>query len=184
MQEIEFNEEKFRELILYIASECSDDVFWGATKLNKQLFFCDFLAFQQLGQPITGAEYMALDYGPVPRRMLPTRAQMLLDGDIIIETRAFQKRIVALRTADLSQFSSEEIHLVKDVVEQLRESSADEVSELSHRFIGWKAAIAEGQAKGENIAIPYGTVFVSRPTLTEEENAETLEMARKHEWPV
>ena len=35
----EFDRKKFEELILLIARECKDHTFFGATKLNKILFF-------------------------------------------------------------------------------------------------------------------------------------------------
>ena len=40
--------DKFRELILYIAQESEGDPNFGATKLNKILFFCDFLGLPRL----------------------------------------------------------------------------------------------------------------------------------------
>ena len=181
---MEFNQRKFKELILYLAEKCSDDILWGATKLNKQLFFCDFLAYQQSGQSITGADYMALDKGPVPRRFLPIRAQMVADEDIIIEQRQYQTRIVPLRQPDLSQFTDNEHQLIDTVVLALKDSTADQVSDLSHRFIGWQAAIAEGSATNNHVTIPYGTVFVRRPTLTEQELQDALAMACKYEWPI
>lgn len=180
----EFEEAKFKELVLYIAGQCKDDIFWGVTKLNKQLFFSDFLAYRELGEAITGADYMAIEYGPAPKRMCPIRETMLLDEDIIIERRAFQERIIPLRPAKLDDFSPEELALVDEVIDQLRESDSDEVVELSHRFHGWVAARREGLATGQHVVIPYGTVMVSGPTLTDEELAETMEMATKYEWRV
>ena len=53
-----FNEGKFKELVLYIASRCERDPTFGAVKLNKELFFSDFWAYAEFGEPITGAEYI------------------------------------------------------------------------------------------------------------------------------
>ena len=57
---IPFNEQKFKELVIYIAGRCESDPYFGAVKLNKLLFFSDFFAYAKLGNPITGAEYMKL----------------------------------------------------------------------------------------------------------------------------
>src|SRR5215467_9574991 len=81
---IQPNDEKFKELILYIASHSEDDPAFGATKLNKLLFFADFITYLRLGHPITGQEYQRLENGPAPRRMLPAKAELLLDNDIAI----------------------------------------------------------------------------------------------------
>ena len=34
-KQFEFNDRKFRELVIYIAEKCADDPTFGATKLNK-----------------------------------------------------------------------------------------------------------------------------------------------------
>ena len=70
------DDEKFKELVLYIARKSECDPRFGATKLNKLLFFSDFLAFKRLGSPITGQTYFKLDHGPAPRRMLPLKERM------------------------------------------------------------------------------------------------------------
>jgi len=38
------NDRKFQELLLYVAARCEGAPTFGATKLNKILFFADFLA--------------------------------------------------------------------------------------------------------------------------------------------
>jgi uncharacterized phage-associated protein len=158
---VEFNEHKFKELILYIATQCKEDVFYGAVKLNKVLFFSDFLAHERLGQPITGAEYMAIEHGPAPRRLLPIREEMLEEGDIVVEQRAHQTRILAAREPDLKQFSPEELAIVDYVVLSLRNIAAEEVSDLTHQLPGWRAARARSLETGENAAISYTSGPVS-----------------------
>jgi hypothetical protein len=56
--------EKLRELILHVARRSEGDIAFGVTKLNKLLFFIDFLACLRFGKPITGEEYQKLDNGP------------------------------------------------------------------------------------------------------------------------
>ena len=179
-----FNEQKFKELILYIATQCQDDIFWGATKLNKQLFFSDFLAYRNFGTPITAADYMALEYGPVPRRLLPIRADMIEEEDCRLEAWDHQERIVALRDPDLTFFAEHELSLIGEVIAILRDSTADEVSDLSHRFAGWLAAVREGQAVGRHVSIPYATAAVEQVTPDEDVIAEGFLLADKYEWPV
>ena len=40
---------KLKELILHIAKECCDDPTFGATKLNKILWWADFLFYRATG---------------------------------------------------------------------------------------------------------------------------------------
>ena len=178
----EFDRKKFEELILLVARECEGHTFFGATKLNKILFFSDFCAFAELGNSITGAEYVALEHGPVPRLLVQIRNDMVKKGELVIEHRGNQERVIARRNAQTDIFSPAEHYLINGVIRELESENADSVSELSHKFLGWKAARAEQEATGQNTAIPYESVFVSnrRPTTTE--ISEVASVAKEHGW--
>jgi hypothetical protein len=159
------NEARYRELVLYICQKCASDPKFGATKLNKILYFSDFLAYATLGEPITGFEYQRLPNGPAPRRMVPMRDEMKRRCDLGFQEVKLrggrtQQRVVNLRGPDLSVFTAEQIALVDRIIEELWNLDAEEVSELSHRMMGWKLA-------GMNETIPYETVFISAEPLTE-----------------
>lgn len=178
----EFDVQKFKELILHIAKKCEGDRFYGATKLNKILFYSDFLAYKLFGKPITGADYFALPRGPAPRFLVPIKEEMTSDNDIVENRQYSQHRIIALRDPNYDAFSAKEIALVDGLIDVLRETDAKFVSELSHLFLGWQAAMAEGQKTDEHVSIPYETVFVKNPAMDEYEDAYGLELAKKHGW--
>lgn len=158
-----FHARKFRELLLYLAERSADDPLYGATKLNKLLFYCDFLAYGQLGRSLTGARYQKLPHGPAPRQLVPVQRELEQEGAVLVQERQFfnqiQKRPIALRAADLTLFSGEEIALVDMLLQVLHRYNASEVSALSHLESGWQLA-----DDGEDI--PYETVFLAAPTVT------------------
>ena len=135
-----------------------------------------------MGGAITGAEYFALEKGPAPKPLIPVREEMIEAGDLAIEKRTFQHRPVALREPDYSLFTAQEIIIVHKVIAALKNKNAETVSEMSHAFLGWKAAWAEGQITGEHVTIPYGTVFVSNPPLDEFESAHGMDLIKKYGW--
>ena len=65
------DDEKFKELVLYVCHKSAGDAPFGATKLNKLLFYADFLAYKQLGSAVTKHAYQRLPNGPAPRAILP-----------------------------------------------------------------------------------------------------------------
>lgn len=181
--EPQFNEKKFGELIVYLAMKCDDDVCFGATKLNKLLFYSDFAAYRALGAPITGAEYRALPFGPAPKELLPARERLVREKAIALQAFGNQHRVIALREPDLSVFSANEIAAVDLVLEKLADLDAGKISEISHAFLGWKAAMAECMAHpGRKVSIPYGTAFVSNRRLDDFERAGFLALCIKHGW--
>jgi hypothetical protein len=165
---------KLKELILYVAQKSADDPRFGATKLNKILFFSDFLAYGELGRPITGVRYQRLDHGPAPVRLLPAQRELETEGAVqLVEVAHYtwtQKRLTPTRRADLSTFSATEIAVVDEVVDWLREFSATEVSALSHLERSW-------QIVADREEIPYEYVFLSNEPLTPADERRGREIA-------
>lgn len=174
-------EDRLRELILYIATRCQDDPKFGATKLNKILWWADFLAFGQRGKPITGVEYMRLPQGPAPRRFVPVRNAMQESGELaiaVVQTRGGyeQKRPVALRSAKLDLFSADDIAIVDSVIRVLRRKTARGVSRQSHGK-AWEIA-------GDMESIPYEAIFLSDDPITRDDIARTRVLARQYGWAI
>lgn len=159
--------DKFKELILYVARESENDRKCGATKLNKILFYTDFHAYRKLGSSISGEKYQKLERGPAPKRIVPMISEMETEGLCAWADRDYYgfplKKLIPLREPDLSVFTAQELDVARTVISELWNLNATEVSDLSHRFVGWQAA-----ELGEEI--PYETVFVeeSRPLSPEE----------------
>jgi len=69
-------DKRLGELMLYVAWKCADDPKFGATKLNKILYFSDFLSFLRTGEAITGSEYVKQKNGPIPKHLVPVRESL------------------------------------------------------------------------------------------------------------
>jgi uncharacterized phage-associated protein/DNA-binding transcriptional regulator YiaG len=57
--------ERVKAVMLTVLQECNE-VF--CTKMNKLLFYIDFLSYRQRGIAMTGLSFRAIDFGPVPDR--------------------------------------------------------------------------------------------------------------------
>jgi hypothetical protein len=71
-----FDHDKFKRLVQYIAWKAGRRDWFGATKLNKVLWFADARLFVLRGRPIAGATYLREKFGPVPKQMMPVRAEL------------------------------------------------------------------------------------------------------------
>ncbi len=173
---------KYRETIKYIAYRSIDDRNFGRTKLNKILFYCDFLAYRNLGKSITDDGYIKQTHGPVPTHVKKMANSLIGDREIKeINTPTgnfIQKRLVTLTECNLDVFTPQEISLIDSVIEVLWDETAKAVSELSHQFIGWQM-----MEIGENI--PYETVLIRESEVTDDDLAYGAELAKElNEWPV
>lgn len=168
-----------RELMLYVAQHCATDPTFGAVKLNKILWWSDFLAYVKFGTPITGVAYQRLQNGPAPRMFVPVRDELIEDGSAVISPESSipgftRNRLVPLRAPDLSLFTADKIALVNSVIEFIWNETAATVSWLSH---GKAWTVAEN---GEDI--PYEAVFLSDDAVTEEDVKRTHELAQEYGW--
>ena len=168
------DDQKLKELILLIASQSQEDATFGAVKLNKLLFYSDFLAHLSLGRSITGHDYFALQQGPCPKRLVPIVDEMQRDGELAVYEMKFhgytQRKTVALREADLDKFRPEEVDLIYRVIKHYWGKTGKQMSDATHRFVGWVVA-------NEKEVIPYSVALVGtrEPTLDEIHRGMALE---------
>jgi len=97
---------KLKQLILYIVEKTQDIPSFGKTVLNKLLYFSDFNHYEWTSELITGTTYRKLPYGPVPENITEVLEEMQQDFEIaIIETTYHnytQQKIIPLQKADLN----------------------------------------------------------------------------------
>lgn len=172
----DYNAEKFRELILYVTHCCADDSSFGDTHLNKVLFFSDAFAVQHLGEPITGARYQKLKWGPAARPLLPVRDEMVEEG--VVEVAMVGRRRVTrpLRKPATSMFSERQLELVDEVIALMRGKWAATVSDESHlNSPGWNLVEM-------NEDIPLESQLISRTPPPDRVLARGRELAVKFGW--
>lgn len=168
-----FDRDKFKALVHYIIWKCSDPAKFGATKLNKILWFADARAYMTTGKPITGETYVRRQFGPAPQHILPIRMELAAERKIRQRrkpTYGYDQDIIeSLVDPDTSMFTREELvdvdYWVRVIVEDY---TADTISEESHDYV-WKIAKI-GQP------LPYYALFALR---TRDPNEEELDWARK-----
>ncbi len=175
-----FKQEKFDNLVLYIASRCPDPTKLGAVRLRKILYFADALQYLHTGEPITGATYVKQQYGPVPRELRQALTRLEEKGLLRIKRDVHplgnpMDFYFALGEPDLSLFKPEEIARVDQLLDKIcNEYTAGQISEFSHHQ-AWRAA-----AIGEEL--PYHTIFVARSgEITDDAIAWAKERIEKYE---
>lgn len=169
--------DKFDDLVHYVIWKCPDATTLGATKLNKILWFADAIHYLQTGHPITAMRYVKQQHGPVPQGLMNTRARLEKDRAIAIAEGEFygypQTRFMALRRPNISGFTPDEISLIDDVIETIRDGhTATSISALTHDRV-WEAADI-----GEEM--PFQAIYPARDAeLTEEDMEWATEQCEK-----
>ena len=113
------------------------------TKLNKLLFYADFLAYQQYGYSITGLQYRAIQYGPVPAEYERLYLRLQDDKRVIIEERngkddQYVEVYHPNTPFDESEFAEEELYILGSVVQLFSRKRTSDIVRLSHEETAWK----------------------------------------------
>lgn len=111
------------------------------TKLQKLMFYADFLCVKRYGYSITGMVYIHHHHGPVPAHHDLVHWALLTAN--VIDTKPFAgpyegEVIVAAEEPDPSLFSEEEIEVIQGVAGYFRDFTATKISEFSHEEPGYR----------------------------------------------
>lgn len=134
----EFDLDKLQNLISYLSSKVN----LYLTSLNKYLWFIDMISFNKRTITITGLTYMHEQFGPVVYNRKYEEISKLENQykreDIEKEDGSIMSKIVSKNNYDLALFSKEEIKIINEVINILKDKTVREISELSHNEKGWK----------------------------------------------
>ena len=134
----EYNLEKFKNMILYLVKRQGGVL---KTKLNKLLWYCDFLYFKESSVSITGAQYVRIKLGQVPDHYELIFANMIHEGLIDKNEIPFQTKdgtqqgeeFTTLVEPDKSLFTEKEIQVMDSIADTFREDTSTSIMEKSHR---------------------------------------------------
>lgn len=115
------------------------------TKINKLLFYADFLMFKQSCFSISGVRYKAIDMGPVPSNFQSIFEYLDNKGEIDIYTTEFPKGYIGEqfkarkdRPFKAHLFSETELEVLEKVATVFKTTSTNDIIKLSHLEEAWK----------------------------------------------
>lgn len=141
---------KAAQMVLYFGQQMPQ--LWK-TKLNKLLFYTDFLHFNRFGISISGMEYRAIQHGPVPAQydkllLHLAEAQCIETEETESGNGIFGEVVKPLKSFDPAGFSATEIQMLEQVSTRFQHLSARQLVDLSHKEKGWKACIEKKELIG------------------------------------
>ena len=153
--------EKLKNIIIYFKVHTEH---LGVTKLNKLLFFADFLHYQETGRSITGQDYFAWEFGPVPVKVYKEitgneDCGLGLSECFSIEEHNRFKQLCLKSGAEFDEdvFTDRELKILADVSTSFADTDAESIVEISHHDnMPWSITIKE---RGLNKKIDYDLVF-------------------------
>lgn len=140
------NLEKFTEMVVYFSEMLAP----FKTKMNKLLFYADFLMFKESCFSISGMRYKAIDIGPVPNNYQSIFEYVSNRGEVEIHTTSFangftgeQFKAKKGRKFEADLFTVRELATLNSVANAFEETSTNAIIELSHLEEAWVKNIHE-----------------------------------------
>jgi len=114
------------------------------TKLNKLLFYADFLHYRKTGYSISGLNYIAIKHGPVPKKYGTIYSSLYEKGYVDLNIVDFgdgiegEQFLPSGKGVDWSDFTEDEIVTLKEVVQSVGPKNTKQIVDFSHQEFAWK----------------------------------------------
>ena len=127
---------RLKNVMLYILNRCND--VW-TTKMNKLLFYVDFLSYRELGMAMTGLTYRAIDFGPVPERWDRVYSEFPEVTQELCKVGDFVGSVLTTSVeADESLFSEKERQVLDAVCSKFGSETSREIMSMIHNESAWR----------------------------------------------
>lgn len=133
--------QKFANMVLFFIVNAPFKV-----RLNKLLFYADFMHYKYFGFSITGCKYAAIDMGSVPDQYAYIFG--LLESEKYLKTKLVKikdkehDKFVAINQFDKSLFNADELNTLNEVLKRFKDVTTQELMKIAHGEIAWKDNIS------------------------------------------
>ena len=144
------NLDKARAMVVYFASLCQP----FTTKMNKLLFYADFLNYKRTGFSISGMTYQAIPRGPVPQRydgLYGNVSDIVERKDEFFPNDVSGERLTTTQEFNATLFNDEELKTLEAVVQRFGNTPTKEIVSISHEEPAW----LENEKKRKVISYQY-----------------------------
>lgn len=136
------NESLYKSAVLYFIKYCNNQ-YLGKTKLNKLLYYLDFISFRDNKAPVTGDIYIHQEYGPVPAHIDEILTDLKTEGAIdakVIPHKDGEKIKFEIKNEKLLNeniFSHDQKNLLKKICDEFGTWSTDKIVTQTHLEAPW-----------------------------------------------
>lgn len=142
VKQVKLDERVYENAVLYFIKYCNNQ-YLHATKLNKLLYYLDFIYFRDHKKSVTGDTYIHQGYGPVPTHINEILAKLksedVIDADAV-QHNDFEMINFQLKDEskfDESVFSPEQKKLSKQICDEFGSWSTEKIVAQTHLEAPW-----------------------------------------------
>lgn len=151
------NRQRLLNSVVYFAA---NTLYCGKIKLFKLLYLLDFQHFRETGRSVTGADYSAWKYGPVPIALMEEWDSPESDFDraVVIEPEQVichvRQTVRPKAPFDDMEFTPRQLRIMQALAEKYKDTKSPEMIDVVHAENGAWTKVWQG-GKGSYRHIPY-----------------------------
>lgn len=151
--------ERLRQAVVYFATQTR---YCGKIKLFKLLFLLDFEHFRQTGKSVTGLDYQAWKFGPVPVEVMEEWEELGEDLGALVKIVPepqfdyIRQTVVALPGVQVDEeaFTPRQLRILAELAQRYRNTQSAKLIDVTHAQNGaWDRVWRGGE--GQREPIPY-----------------------------
>ena len=137
---VELNKDKYLNALLFFISYCNNK--WlGVTKLNKLMYYFDFISYRDHQKSATGDIYAHWEKGPVPKHIEEMLQELKRTGKITAQDIPYldgkKTEFTALSEPDMQVFSTYENRLLEAICKQFELWPTQKIVDQTHFESPW-----------------------------------------------
>lgn len=132
------NPQKLKAMVHFLIAKEGNGI--CPTKLNKEMFYADFLHFKKYGVSISGLQYKAITFGPVPYHydtIYDNINNIIKEIVIQYDTESIKLKNDTSYRPEYEIFSRQELETLNIVSNKLTPMKTSEIVNLSHQEEAW-----------------------------------------------
>lgn len=144
----EYDFQKFMNMVMYFGETLKGVL---KTKLNKLLWYADFLHFKSFSVSISGSRYLHFKYGPVPENYDLIIAGLVCEGILAKEEILFdeekdiiEENFIPTVPADKKVFTQDELKVLDFVSSYFELYGSAKIADFSHREKAYNESESSG----------------------------------------
>lgn len=138
----ELNERLYKNAVLYFIKYCNNKYF-HQTKLNKLLYYLDFITYRNTGKSFTGDIYIHQQFGPIPASVDKILTDLKSSGAISTEEVPYKDgELISFDISDSSKFtenvfSDDQKVLLKQICDEFGSWPTEKIVAQTHLEAPW-----------------------------------------------
>jgi len=180
------NRQRLLGAVVYFATNTH---YCGKIKLFKLLYLLDFQHFRETGRSVTGADYSAFKFGPVPDVLMQEWDRPEPDFDLVAKIVPEQvidyvrQTVKPQASFDDDEFTPRQLRIMQELAEKYKDTRSPEMIDVVHAQNGaWDRVWDKG--RGLNQRIPYEMALADdapyRQAMLERQSEDHRRLAARH----